>query len=541
MEIRRYADILNRRKGMIIFSAVLTLVVVALGTIAIKPTYSASAMVRVVQAQTSGVSYSDLSYTDRLIQTYVRLLKSRPFLEEVASQLSPPGQAKDLTNAVTVEAIPNTELIWISSESPDRRQAAAIANTLAMILVDEGPKIYDGERKSAREVLQEQLNALEDQLSADRIRLAGLTGRPSFSEHLGQDLPETIAARISAEEQDYATLLSQYDRASVDEAMRANSISVVESALVPSMPSKPNLKLNLALGALIGLVGGLGMAFLFENLDPTIHSADELASLAGVPLLGSIPGFKAFKYSGRSRIPLVAYDRHQPAAEAFAMLSTFLLPRDGSFPRTVLISSAEPRSGKSTVLVNLAASLVQAGLKVIVVDGNLRKPCLHEVFNVPIAPGLAEAIGELTRLNGGLQQTQIPYLKVLAAGRPQANPRRLWHSSTVPKLLRELAAQADVVLWDSPPMLAAADAAVLATMVDRVVLVAARDQSSSKHLALALAELNRVGANVLGVIYNLACEDGPGYFDYNHRNGTEHARLKASSVAVIDKNGSLRP
>jgi polysaccharide biosynthesis transport protein len=514
MEIRRYTAILNRRKWVIILTAVVTLAVVALGSYRMTPTYSASSMVRI--GQVGNPTYTDLNYTERLMQTYVQLLKSRPILEEVIGRLGLAVGPKELSAAFKVEAIANTELIRVTVERADPRQAAAIANQLAVLLTEQGQKTYSGEGKSAREILLEQVTTLEGQLAEDRARLASQADMETVPDPSAGGPAGDLAAKIRVEQTTYETLLGQYEKARLDEALRANSIGVVEPAVVPSQPSKPNRKLNLALGVLVGLIGGVGLAFLFENLDPALHSSDDLVSVVTVPLLGRIPRFKTRNRSQSGEI--VLGNSFSPSAtEAFLGLSVNVLSlNSGACPKTILISSAEPRAGKSTVLLHLGAALAQAGRQVIVVDGDLRDPSLHHLLGLSKAPGLADVVLDPSVLDYTLRETQIQGLRALTAGRPQTNPVGFWRLPGVPEVIGKLAEAADVVLWDSPPVLVAADAALLARMLDGVLLVVAHDQTAAKQVNLALAQLGQVEATVVGTVYNRCSEDILDYYDYPH-------------------------
>ena len=146
------------------------------------PVYSASTLVRVTTGLSGSVTFTDLNYTERLIQTYVQLLKTRPFLEEVIARLDLQVPYEALVETIKVEALTDTELIKISVDSTSSQQAAAIANALGTLLVEQGQKMYYGQGKSAREILEEQVTVLEDQLRQDRALLAALSGSTPGSE-----------------------------------------------------------------------------------------------------------------------------------------------------------------------------------------------------------------------------------------------------------------------------------------------------------------------------------------------------------------------
>ncbi len=526
MEIQRYMRILKDRKWVVILTTLVTLVVVALGSVSMTPTYSASTLVRVAAGFNSSDTYIDLNYTERLIQTYVQLLKSRPFLEEVIKRLSLQVRSEALADAIKVESLTGTELIKISVDSASPQQAAAIANTLAALLAEQGQQMYSGQGKSAREILQEQVTALDKQLRQDRILLASLsasTGNPIPDQETRR---QDLTAKINAEEQTYAMILSQYDKARVDEAMRANSVSIAEPAIAPEAPSKPSIKLNVILGALVGLLGGIGLAFVLENLSPSIHSRDDLERTAGAPLLGCIPRFGTRARHRDKTLLLSNGSAQSPAAEAFRVLganTSALLSK--AHLKTILFSSADPKAGKSTVVANLAVAMAKAGRQVIVVDGDLRHPCMHQIFGADIAPGLSDLLLDPGRLDLAVQPTQIKYVRAIAAGSAQSGPTELLNGPAISKIMCELAKDADVVLWDSPPVLAASDAALLAPTADGVVLIVEHPQTRQESIQAACQQFVDVGANLLGIVVNRADQDGR--YTYYHQRSPRGGRWSA--------------
>ena len=504
MEIKRYLHILKSRKWIVILATIITLVVVILGTISMTPLYSASALVRVAASLNGSETYIDLNYTERLIQTYVQLLKSRPFMEEVIKRLNLQIRPEDVAQSINIDAVTGTELIKISVENTSPQQTAAIANTLAALLVEQGQKMYSGGGKSAREILQDQVTILEDQLHQDRALLASLSAATPGPDQNSEARRQDLAAKIDVEEKTYAMLLDQYDKARVDEAMRTNSIGIVEPAIVPEAPTRPNLKINIALGALVGLMGGIGLVFLFENLSPLIRSRDDLEKTAGVPMLGRIPEFEIRAKNREMPLLLSDGNAQSPAAEAFRVLgaSTSALISKAQF-KTILFSSAEPGAGKSTVVANLAVAMAEAGRRVIVVDGDLRHPGIDQMFGVAMEPGLSDLLLDPSRLDSVVQPTQVQRIRAVAAGSAQIGPALLY-APVIAKIMRQLAKDADIVLWDSPPVLAAADAALLAPMADGVVLIVKCAQTQQEAVRAACQQFVDVKAKMIGIIENRA-------------------------------------
>ena len=514
MEIQRYTRILNHRKMVVLLTAILTVAAVAFGSYRMAPIYSTSSLLRVAQPASAVVSYSDLGYGERLIETYVQVLKSRPFLEETGNRLGLGLPANDLAALIRVEAIPSTELIRISVNNRDPQQAAAIANALGDLLIEQGQKIYTGEGKDARQILLDQLAAVEAQLAEDRAKLALANNATPDSA-----AASSLAPKISAEEATYSMLLSQYENARVEAVLRANSVSVIEPAVAPALPSKPNVKLNLALAAATGLLGGLGLAFLFENLTPTIHSADELPALTNLELVGRIPDVPLRR---RRRELFEAPPTEAdiaPAVEAFHALGASILSlRSGTGPHTVLISSAEPGAGKSTVTTNLGAALARIGRQVIIVDGDQRHPNLHRIHGLPLAPGLVDAVLDRSVLQRCLRATRFPGLRVLTAGSPRADRTAFWHGTVLSEAVNQLIAQADVVIWDTPPILGAVDATLLAPLADLVLLVVTEDHTTTRQLNLAIGQLRQTGCEAPSIVYNKTKDRDYGYY---YRSGSQ--------------------
>jgi uncharacterized protein involved in exopolysaccharide biosynthesis len=261
-----YVEVLVKYRWLIVVTAVSTCAVATVLTLLMPSTYVASATLRVVaSAQGGSIDTVDYRYADRLMNTYVAILKSRPIIEEASRRVGIDSSSGLRSMNVTVEAVPDTELMRVSVENTNPTLAQDMANALAGLIIEEGEALYSGGGKSAREILEEQLEIINGDLEMDRTTLYSLMNSSStdYSEI------DALNSRIILREETYATLLRQYEQARVAELMRAGSISVVEPAIEPSGPSKPNKKLNIALGALVGLGGGASLAFLFENLQTT--------------------------------------------------------------------------------------------------------------------------------------------------------------------------------------------------------------------------------------------------------------------------------
>jgi len=502
MELRHYLQILRRRVWAVVTTAAATLLVVGVATFSMTPSYSASAMVRIAQIQDQSIDYFDLNYSVRLINTYVELVRSRPFMEQTIERLKLAIDPTDLAEAVKVESLSNTELLKITAESSNPAVAMLIANTLGELLVDEGAKLYTGQGRSAREILFDQLVAIESELGAAREQLRAFQGSAA-----GEILPpeaQDLQTRISLQEQTYGTVLDAYENARLSDAARANSVTIVDPATVPLEPGKPNIALNLALGLLAGLVGGVGLAYLFESLDTAVYAAEDLENGIHSTLLASIPTLKVPSKLRGSPL-LLRPNGSSSATEAFRILTSNLFTMDdGRPPRTIMVTSIEDGAGKSTVLANLAVAVGQLGRSVVAVDSDLREPSLSSLFKVPNRLGLKNVIGQGEDVLSAIQETTIPGVRILPSGPLPHNPAELLGLPTMRKLVKDLANWADLILFDSPPLAEVSDAVVLAPLVDAVVLVVGRGKVSHSQIQKAITQLAKVGADHVGLVFNKA-------------------------------------
>jgi len=523
MQIEQYLEIMLRRKWIILLVLLATVVGVAGLTYTMTPVYSATSTVRIARVEDSSGYYASLDYADRLISTYVELLQGPSYLKRVAADLNLNMSTDRLARAIHVESIPNTELLRITVESPEPTTAKNIANRLGSLLVEEGQAIYSGPGKSAREILQEQIEALEATLEENRYQLQTLleTNPDGDTQEIGD-----LRARIGTQEELYTLLLNEYDNARVREALLANSISLVEAAELPGSPSKPNVALNMALSVIVGLGGGIALAFLMENLNRAIRTSDGLATATRVPVLGTIPLSDVPRESrGQAFLltddePLLDGDTQSAAGEAFRMLRSVLLSLSlgETRLRTILVTSASPGEGKSTITANLAKVIAQTGRRIIVVDSDLRRPCMHRLFGLTNDVGLSMAIlGRRPTNTQVIKTTRLAGVQVVTSGPLPRYPAELLSSPSMQQLVDDLASRADMVLFDSPPLLVASDAIGLASLVDGVLLVAASDQVTDRQIQRVLDQLERIGARVVGTVLNRARLSGSPYRYYHDR------------------------
>jgi succinoglycan biosynthesis transport protein ExoP len=311
------------------------------------------------------------------------------------------------------------------------------------------------------------------------------------------------------------------DQNTANKLSRPGDVSIVEAATEPSSPIKPNVMLNTLLAAAAGLLIAAGITFLFDYLDDTVKSPAELEA-SGVPSLGGVGRFRHTRNPSDNLVAGSLSRRH--LSEAYRVLRTNIqfstIDRPG---QTLLITSANPREGKSTTAANLALVMAQAGKRVILVDSDLRRPSIHRFFGLSNGQGLTNMmLSTQAPPNGIVQKTRFENLSVVTSGTLPPNPSELLASRRFDSVLEALRTQADVIIIDSPPALAAADASILASKTDSTMLVVDSGRTRLAALRSAREALLRSKTHLLGAVLNkLKRHTSGGYYYYHNYNAPE--------------------
>lgn len=288
-------------------------------------------------------------------------------------------------------------------------------------------------------------------------------------------------------------------------------VVVEQRATVPQKPVVPAKKRNIAVGVGLGLLIGVGLAFVRERLDNTVKDRESLEHITGVGLIGTIPFDKV-----RQNRPGSSFHGDRSAiAEAFRKLRTNLqfLAVDNP-PRVIVVTGSAPTEGKSTTAINIAMALADAGKNVVLVDGDLRRPMLDQYLGLVGAAGLSTVLSGAALLSEVIQTTKFPRLALLASGATPPNPSELLGSQAAKRILAELGAHFDYVIVDSPPLLVVTDGAILAANSDGAVVVAQFERTKREQLAHSVGILQDVGASLLGVVLNMAPKRGSDTYYY---------------------------
>jgi capsular exopolysaccharide synthesis family protein len=310
----------------------------------------------------------------------------------------------------------------------------------------------------------------------------------------------------------HSDLLRRAQELEVGRVMALGNTEVVEAAGAPLLPVKPNVPVNLSLGILLGLVVGTGIVLLQGQLDDRVSSEADVARFSEAPVLGAVPVFEG--QGPTAALPSLTLRGR--AVDAYCSLRvnlSFLTPRTEG--HTVLVTSAEPAEGKTTTALNLAIVAAESGRRVILVDADLRGPSIHRLLGTGEAKGLSDVLAGQAALPDVVQRFDGTGLSLIGAGTIPPNPTDLLDSEQMRSLVELLRREADMIVFDSPPLLLAADSLVLASLSDTVLAVCEPGATHGRALRRARMLLNQIGRNISGVVLNKAPQNP----DYGYRYG----------------------
>jgi capsular exopolysaccharide synthesis family protein len=331
----------------------------------------------------------------------------------------------------------------------------------------------------------------------------------------------------------YEGLLEKLKEAGISEGLKSNNFQIVNSARVPTYPVEPNVPRNLGFAFVLGLTSGVGLAFLLEGLDNTVRTTEQAQAISGLPPLGMIPlGSKTAREGAASKrlmlatsneaVELITHVRPQSQmAESYRALRTsLLLSHLGAPPKVIMVTSALPQEGKSTTSINCAVVLAQKGVRVLLIDCDLRRPSIHKTLGMGPRSGLSNVLtGSITLKQAITVAPTLPNLDVLPAGTPPPNPAELLASTNMRDVLAELRDKYDHIVLDTPPTLSVTDAVVLSPRADAIVLVIRSGSTTKQALRRSRDILMQVNARVSGVLLNAVDLSSPDYYYYYEYQG----------------------
>ncbi len=347
-------------------------------------------------------------------------------------------------------------------------------------------------------------------------------------------------------EQLYQALLARVKEASIAGTMVPANVEVIDPGLLPDKPFLPKTRRDLALAAILGLTLGAGLAFLLESLDDSIQSVDDLERICNLPSLGMLPSLgsngkmlpghrqkleeNVWRYlprlwrrgqalvDGEDRALIVFKQPRSPFSEAIRHIHTaIMLSASGRPPAAIMVTSPNPSEGKSMVASNLALTFALGGQQTLVIDCDLRKPWIHQIFQLDLQPGLSNYLTGSATLEEILRPASVPNLSVISAGPPPPNPGNLLNSQEFKDLLAQLRQRFAHIIIDTTPILAFSDALIISVLTDGVLLVTRYNCTHKSHGRLAHQRLSQVRAPLMGAVLNCVDSHGQAYGGYNYK------------------------
>jgi capsular exopolysaccharide synthesis family protein len=515
MELKQYVAVVTKWLWLIVLAAAVAAGSSYLASREAIKIYQTSVTLMVGQTiQDPNPNTTQLYTSQQLVSTYVQLATREPVLQGVVDALKLPIAWDVLKGQVSVSPIAGTNLIEIRVIDTNPARAKVLADEIAHQLILQSPTPTDAQDDQRRQFVNSQLADLEKKIDQTNADIEDLQKSiiAEVSARRIQDMQSQIATKqgqLNTWQSTYANLLTFVKGGS-------NYLSVVETASLPRYPINPGTRQTMLLAAAIGIMLAVGAAFLMEYMDDTIKDPDDVQRVIGSTALGLIARIAPIAQPTDALVA-ASYPKSS-IAEAYRVLRTNIqfaaLDSPGS---SLLVTSCGPQEGKSTTLANLGVAIAQGGKRTLLVDTDLRRPTLHKIFALPNKLGMTNLLlMEQPDVSSAAQATGTANLFVLTSGPQPPNPAELLASKRMDVLVELLKQSYEVILFDSPPVLAVADAAILASKVHEVMLVVDSGHTRSDVARRVKETLDTTGAKFLGVVLNRLTmrRSGYGYYYY---------------------------
>jgi capsular exopolysaccharide synthesis family protein len=464
----------------------------------------------------------------RTVQDEIEVIKSQPIQATVERQFGPVAK-------VSVSQVAETDFVRVQATSGNERRAGALAKAYATAYIDSRRAQDRDDLTTVTRGVQAKIDGLQSQIDALNKQINDLADRQGPG--AGAEVITGLSAQRSQLLSQQGELKQRLDSLEIESPLPSTGAQLVTTGTVPTVKISPRPIQAAIVGGVLGLVVAIGLALLLAYLDDRIHTKEDLESLIGeVPVLGLIPVLPHSDGDGTASIASVV-DPESIGAEAFRNLITILqfigVERQ---PKVLQITSPNAEDGKSTLLANLAAAMAGAGQRVAVVDCDLRRGRLHQLFGLSSATGFTGVFQRTVELDEALQPVPgVDGLDLLASGPLPPNPAALLLAKRTAEVVNDLQERYDIVLVDCPPLLPVADSVALSAWVDGTILVVAGDATTRRDLRRTLEILEGANAPLIGVVLNRTSSES--HYGYPYRYDRDEERSGRSE----DVAGRRRP
>lgn len=560
MELNQIIRLLRKWAWLIFLAAFIAGGVSFVGRANEQPTYRASVLLSVGNVtQEANPDPRNIYTSQQLALTYTYIVRTYDVLQGTVDALNLNINPEALRGAISTDISEGTQLFTVSIRWGDNILAADIANELANQLIATSPTNLSVEQQATlllaqdnQRSISQQLDELTTQLSQVNARLTD--GGLTLTDSETLQLTERRDTLITLMNQSRATL-AQFTNTIDNLQRQTNRIEIIERARIPNSSSGGNSTSAMLTGAAVGIALALGVIVLIEYLDDTIRSSEQAAQILNLPILGAIARFGKSSEGHRSKL-ITNHSLISPIPEGYRVLRTnLLLASDTAARKSVfIVTSPGPEEGKSLTTANLAVSMAWAGLRVLLVDADLRRPRAHEVFGLDNDIGLTTLLSMpfssnspnfrddlKDRLKQCIKETDIPKLKVITSGFPPKNPSEILGSALM-KMWVDAFRQSndiDVVLIDTPPCLVVSDSLALASATNAEVVLVVQARGTRRAAALKAKEnFEQIGAEIKGVVLNAVDpRDEQGYYYTEYTYYTDD-RPAPRGLARLFRRGS---
>lgn len=531
MTLEQFWSILIKQWKLILICFLLVGLGAFIGSKLMKPLYQSSVLVQVSirSSNNNQANYNDLLASDQLVQTESTLAESNVVLTEVASHY-PDLTASELAGEVSSSPKTNTQLFEIDVVDPSPARAANLANDIAATLIKQQLQTTQQDNAQARQQIQQNLDLTSQQINDTTAKITALQGKGG-----NQGQIALLQAQLTGLQQHYSTWQATLAQLELTQAQNGNPLRVAQPAQPANSPIRPDIRLNTGGGLLVGLLLGILLALAYERFDTRVRTPDELSHLLAWPVLSTV-----WRVQSSNQKDMINPAGHDSNAEAYRILRTNIGFSSLDKPlRSLVVTSAQPRDGKSTIAANLAIFMARAGKNTLLIDADLHRPTLHTLFHLaPDKLGLSNAImafsmpgvpttpsyhqffqntlaskpslqpqsGPITTnlsLEPFVHAVGIPNLWVMPSGPLPPNPSELFESKVMQRFLTVIAnCGIEMVIFDTPPLLGLSDASILAAKADGALVVVDTTRARKDRLKQVKAALSQTGVHVLGCVAN---------------------------------------
>lgn len=426
-----------------------------------------------------------------------------------------PGVASDVTVAFL-----RSEVLRAEQNVTDLSKKYGARHPVMIEAVSELSVLRQKKNQEIRRVIDSIHNEFELALSNEQTLVARLNATKQEALSTNQKFIQysVLKRDVEASRQLFDSLLRRMREQSLNEEVQTVSVVIIEEAEIPKTPASPRKLMNLLLGLIFGAFGSVGLAFFIDYFDNTLRSPEEIEQRLGVPVLGMINKLKHEDLEGEGHDfdHIVLQEPKSTCSENYKALRTaIMLSSAESTPKSLLVTSMGPEEGKTSTSVNLAFAIAQSGARVLLIDCDLRKPRVHQVFDLPNAHGVSTFLaGNKTRI---LQSSPLANMKIITAGPIPPNPSEMLGSRRFAEMLEAAAKEFDIVLLDSPPVMSVSDALVLSRLVDGAIVVARAGKTTYDMATKGIKHLRDVKAHIVGLLLNAVDFHKSEYYYYRYQ------------------------